>query len=98
MTGEYSPNPRVLKYTFDGNRLSVDLPAGAKALSFQFQTSTQRFQLWILLDTAARVKRARHFRYFVTGNEEIEGATDFIGTAQGFDGKFVAHCFEVNQG
>jgi hypothetical protein len=91
-----TPLLKIYKYEFDGNRVSVDLPAGARPLSFQFQTSTRTFQLWIMLDTAARVKRARHFRYFVTGNEEIEGATDFIGTAQGFDGKFAAHCFEVN--
>lgn len=95
----YVPCLKIFKYGFFGNRVSVELPAEARPLSFAWQDKAPvGFQLWILFDTADEVRTPRHFRYFVTGLEEVIEPMAFIGTAQAFDGKFVAHCFEVETG
>jgi hypothetical protein len=89
---------RIFKYTFEqSNRLSLLLPRDATPLSFQWQQSTAAFQLYVLTDPLSADLVTRHFRYFVTGHEEIGGdAFRFIDTAQALDGQFVAHCFEVD--
>lgn len=76
------------------DNFELELPAGAKLLSFQSQSGTP--VLWALVDSEA-LKEKRRFRLAGTGHpiEEDAERLVFIGTAQFHSGSLVFHLFEV---
>lgn len=75
------------------NESTIDMPEGAKLLSFQSQYGEP--VLWALVDPT-KPNRARHFRLAGTGHPIDELRTlHYVGTAQFSDGALVFHLFEL---
>jgi hypothetical protein len=75
----------------------LDLPEGAKILSFQVQHN--RPTIWALVNSNAPKKR-REFRIFGTGHpfsDVLDDELSFIGTCQMAGGELVWHLFELTE-
>lgn len=85
----------IYKYPFAlANRVSIELPKGAKILSFQSQG--EQLCIWALVDASAEDEK-RNFRIFGTGTIFDISHYEYIGTAQQMDGALVWHLFEVKE-
>lgn len=76
----------------------LELPAGAKVLSFQVQGGGSSPYIWVLVDTE-RPKVRRYFRVAGTGHPIENAPADlrFIGTIQLSGGALIFHLFEILQ-
>ncbi len=86
---------KIFKYPIQvGDHVSINLPVGAKLLSFQCQG--EQPCLWALVDPEAPLE-ARQFRFAGTGHSIEEPSEDlqFVGTAQMMGGSLVWHLFEI---
>jgi hypothetical protein len=74
----------------------IDLPEGAKVLTFQAQNEVPC--IWALVDPNA-AKVPRRFRLAGTGHliQHDEKSLRYVGTAQFHEGALVFHLFEVLQ-
>jgi hypothetical protein len=81
----------VWKFTIQGPRQTIEMPAGAKILSLQTQHNEP--QIWALVDTHAP-KESRTFRAVPTGADFIDDEMTYIGTFQINNGSLVFHIFE----
>jgi hypothetical protein len=82
----------VWKYPFPegADRLDIELPYGARVLSFGFQGTVACF--WALVEPGGH-RVARKFRIFGTGHPlPDDGRFEYLATA--FPGAFVFHLFE----
>ena len=86
---------RIYKYKIPvEDYVEIDLPEGAKVLSFQCQREAP--VIWALVDPGAPPQK-RRFRFAGTGhsiNEATENLS-FIGTAQMASGALICHLFEM---
>lgn len=86
----------VFKYPVsDRDRFYLELPKGAKILSFQCQG--EQPCLWALVDTDVPTE-TRHFLFIDTGQPIVHepiGKLNFIGTVQMAGDTTVGHLFEI---
>lgn len=82
----------IYKYLAPGIECFIELPIGAKVLSFQFQR--RQPYIWCLVDTDIKTEQ-RHFVLAGTGHDiTAYNNLNFIGTSQ--DGDYVLHLFEID--
>lgn len=77
-----------------GDRFTIAMPAGAKALAMQTQHGMPA--LWALVDPGA-APEPRRFRIAGTGHPIDEEIVGYVGTFQMSGGVLVFHVFEVKQ-
>lgn len=87
---------KIYKYPFViDDRVSLEMPEGAKVLSVQYQHSTPC--IWAMVDTL-RPSKVRRFRVFGTGHDLPRAGLAFIGTIQDEPVGLVWHVFEDTGG
>lgn len=82
----------IWKYTLQGPRCTVQMPAGARILDLQVQHNLP--QIWALVDPAAPTV-SRTFQAVPTGGEFSEAGWSYVGTFQINGGSLVFHIFEA---
>jgi hypothetical protein len=83
----------IYKYPLTGVTTTIDLPKGAKVLSFQVQRGNAC--IWVLLDIGPVELETRTFRFWGTGHPMEDVPMKYIGTFQLDEGSLVFHLFEV---
>ena len=86
----------IFKYPVQiADQFDVEMPAGASVLSVQVQGDQP--QMWVAVDTEARVVR-RAFAVRGTGHPLQRDVGRFVGTFQMLGGALVFHLFDIDGG
>lgn len=87
----------VHKFKILGSRQAIDLPIGAKVLSFHSMPDGELY-IWVWLDKQQKFKRTHNFVCETTGGDApLPINVDYIGTAWVGDLPYVWHLFEAKE-
>ena len=84
----------IWKFDVKLHSFELEMPKGAKILTFQTQRHIPR--IWVLIDwdVAGTAKETRKFMIQGTGMGFIDNGK-YIGSVQEMDGEFIWHLFEI---
>ena len=85
----------IWKFDVKLHGFELEMPKGAKILTFQTQQDIPR--IWVLIDwdVAGTAKETRKFMIQGTGMGFNFDKGNYIGTVQEMDGEFIWHLFEI---